>query len=52
MVATFSKGSRIFSRAFFEYEIMWLVFKNADKDNPEKNLAVPNVGRTWLGPAT
>ncbi len=34
-----------------EYEIMLVLFRKSFTDRPEKNLAVPPVGKTCEGPA-
>jgi hypothetical protein len=50
-VANVSISSWIASSAFLEYEIILDFLIKSSTLNAEKNLAVPLVGRTWLGPA-
>jgi hypothetical protein len=38
-------------RTSSEYEIMLVLFRKSFTDRPEKNLAVPPVGKTCEGPA-
>jgi len=38
-------------KASLVYEIMLLFFIKSERFKGEKNLAVPLVGSTWLGPA-